>query len=179
MKCEKCDKEIEDNSKFCVHCGEKVKEKNDQTKKKETEDDRIPKGLSDVRNHLEFIGYDVNENQIEDSGIIRFLATHPNRSILIVAYFPSVKFFTFVANYRIKKISSESGKNKLSELINQFNNNSIISTFSVSNDSDTISCASWYPDFYSKKDFSCFIEFFENEVTSKFKLEEFKEFLTE
>lgn len=179
MECENCKKTIPSDSKFCVHCGKKVEKKDT---KKDDKDIEIPKDLSkdlsDVRNHLEFMGYEAGENQIEENGIIRFSAVNANRSNLFITYLPSANALLFSATYNIKDSPTEVKKQKLLDVANQINNNTILSTFTIGTEFNTITGSSWYPsDAYSKKQFSNFLDLFENEIIRTFRLDILQEFI--
>lgn len=175
MECENCKKTIPSDSKFCVHCGEKVEKKDTKKDKEEIE---MPKALSEVRNHLEFMGYEAGENQVEESEIIRFLAINPNRSNLFITFLPSANALLFSATYNIKDSPSETKKQRLLNAANQINNNTILSTFTIGTEYNTITSSSWYPsDAYSKKQFSNFLDLFENEIISILRSDILKEFI--
>jgi len=179
MKCNNCGKKNPDDSKFCVHCGVKVDSiKKVVEEKKPTKKNDIPKTVSEIQNHLEFIGYEIGDNVEEENGTIRFLCVNKSRSNLLITFFPVLDFFIFAANYKIIKATSSDKKITLLNLINTMNNNSAISSFSVGDDFDIFTCATSCPNYYNKKNFSNLIEVFEGEIQNKFQLEDFSEFLT-
>jgi hypothetical protein len=166
MECKKCTKIIAEDSKFCEFCGAKVEQEKKEEKQEQKVDMETPKIISDVRNHIEFMGYELNDSQVDDNGILRFLAIHKNRPNLFISYFSSGNALLITANYTISKVDSEPKKQKLLEVANHINNNlAIISAFSVGADFNIICFSTWYPDVYSKKEFSNFLETFENEIS--------------
>lgn len=172
MECVKCKKSIPEDSKFCEYCGEKVE-------KEEIKVETPPKILSDIMNHLEFMGYEVGETQTEDTGLIRLLATNKNRSNLFITYFPSVDMLTFAAVYTIKQITDEVNKHKFLEAINQLNGTTIVSVLYANPDFNSISGSAWYPGTYSRKEFSNFLDFFEGEINRVLRSDILKEFIFE
>jgi len=166
MECEKCKKIIPNDSKFCVHCGEEIGIEEEKPKKEQQKNQIVPKIISDIRNHIEFMSYELGDNQIEENGVIRFLASNKNHPNLFISYFNSVNALLFVANFSIPKVDSEQKKHRLLEAANRINSElAIISTFSIGTDFNIITFSSWYPDNYSKKDFSNFLEVFQNEIS--------------
>lgn len=177
MNCDKCQKEIDEDSKFCDHCGSKVEESQKENKTKDKEK-ALPQVLADVKNHIEFIGYEVEEVEPEDSGVIRLYARHKSRSNLIISYLPSIEALIFVSNFKYTRVESEIKKNNILKTVNEINNNlAIITSFSVGSDFDTVSISSWYPSDYSKKNFSDFLEIFENEISRLLANEEFQKLI--
>lgn len=177
MECKKCKKTIPSDSKFCVHCGKKVTSEDETVKTANSKSKDLPEIMLEVSNHLEFIGYEIGDNQIEENGVVRFIAKHKNRSNLFVSYLLSASALIFVANYTIKNVESESKKHKFLEAINHLNNLTVLSVFSVGTAFDTITCSSWYPAVYSKKEFSNFLEFFENEIMRMLRSDVLQEFV--
>lgn len=170
MECNNCNKNISEDSKFCVHCGEKVK-------KEVVVKEKIPNNvLTDIKNHLEFVGYEIGKDEIESNGVVRTLVNHISRSNLFISYFPSVNLFIFTANYSVKKVL-EKDKAKFLETINHFNNTSFMVTCYTNDALDVFSTSSWYPNIYFKKDFSNFIDLFENETVAKIRHDDFQKYI--
>jgi hypothetical protein len=176
MECKNCNNTIPSDSKFCVHCGEKVNSEETTEEVKPIKMD-ASKSLEEIRNHLEFIGYEMSEDQKEENRIL-FTATHVNHPNLIISYFHQFPVITIVSVYTIKTMKSEKNKDDLTRILNDLNNASIITYFSTP-DFETIQCASWYPDNYSKKSFSTFLDFFEAEINNKFQNDELKKLCIE
>lgn len=180
MYCENCKKTTPEDSKFCVHCGKEVEV--DNNKKEDTKIkinyQKLPKIVNDIRNHLEFIGYEIRPNQIEENGVNRFLAVHKNRSNLLISYLPGSNVLLFIANFKIPKIETEVRKRKILELANRINGTAaVISTLCIYDDFAGLSFSTWYPDYYSKKDFSNFLEIFQNEINRLCTYKDLQEFV--
>ena len=73
MICRNCSKNIDEDSKFCQFCGEKSE------KAEDTKIEDVDKQFID---HLEFLGYEVEKLEAQNSSQ-RYLAKHKNRSNLI------------------------------------------------------------------------------------------------
>jgi hypothetical protein len=167
MHCKNCKKEIEKESKFCQYCGEEVGK---------IKDIDIPETLVEIRNHLEFIGYELSEN-INDEGIVRVIARHSNHPNLIFTYSSGFDTYTLVSIFTIKKVVAENKKTKLLEALNHFNMNTMITTFGCNDDFDSITCACWHPNIYSRKEFANFLEIFESDINKCFSSELLKDFV--
>jgi DNA-directed RNA polymerase subunit RPC12/RpoP len=171
MKCIHCNKQISDDSVYCEHCGKKIEdEPKQQTKKNDP-----PKIFQDVKNHLEFIGYEFTEPQFEKNGLVQILGKHPSRSNLFISFFPTIGF-TFVATYTLNKPSNETQKNKLLATINELNNQAIITSYGLTKSFDGVQCASWFPLIYKKSAFSQFIELFEDDIRRRLQSDAMKEY---
>jgi len=53
----------------------------------------------------------------------------------------------------------------------------LLSAFMIGNEFNTISAFAWYPDYYSKKQFSIFLDLFEAEIISAIRSDELKPFV--
>lgn len=178
MECNNCKKTIPDDSKFCVFCGEKIEDILEKISENNEEKQVMPKVVKDIRNHLEFMGFELNDNIVEDNDVIRFVAMNKNRPNFIVSYIALANTVLFVSVFTIPKINSETKKNQLLKTANQINNNlSVISAFSISDDFKSINISACYPDEYSKKEFSNFLEYFQNEINRITNFEDLKEFV--
>ncbi len=79
MNCENCNFEVPESSKFCPRCGEKIEIKNT---KKEKIGESI---LSEISNHLGFLGYDTEIVKAEnDKGRDFIIAKHSQRNNIII-----------------------------------------------------------------------------------------------
>lgn len=166
MKCKNCKQEVSSQSRFCEHCGEVI-----------GENKNVPEGVVAIRNHLEFIGYEISENEHLDADALRFTCTHSHKHNLTVTYSPAIEIFLFVSNFTMPS-PKDSQKPKLLKVINQLNQQSIITTFNISDEMDLITCAFTYPNSYSKKVFSKIFDFFAAEVSNKLGSEELQEFIS-
>ena len=119
---------------------------------------------------------ELEENTFEEN-IARFIARHPNHPNLIFSYFSFNDSYSIFSLYTIKPANSEAKKHQLLEAINQINLKTILSTFCVGDAFDSITCATWYPNYYSRKEFSNFLEYFEMEITSKLRLDILEDFV--
>jgi len=169
MKCQNCKKELPDDSKFCEHCGKKIN-------KEEPKKIDSSKSFDEIKNHLEFIGYESDDNIIDDKGIVRFAARHKHRPNLFISDLSNFNVILLVSMFSITPIKKESDQNEFLQLINKINNDTIITTFCVGNNFDNFTCATWYPNTYSKKTFSDLLELFEAEINSKINTEELQKF---
>lgn len=159
MKCSKCNTKNLDGSKFCSRCGESLLEK-----KLFEHQDLYDK----VTTHLEFIGYDIGKPEESDDGKhLRVLTINKNRSNLYIT-FNSSGLMTFVSWYTIDKDKVVKKREEVLIAINKMNQTSLICSFSLSEEGDSITISSWYPGEYSKKLFSDFLEIYEADIKSRF-----------
>jgi|SRR3989344_8254058 len=164
MNCKNCNKNIENDSKFCQFCGEKT-EKSENTKIEYLDKDFI--------GHLEFLGYEV-ENPEEQDASQRYIARHKNRSNLI---FNPVKDtgITFVSVYTLNENKVEKNRETMLETINSLNYQALFCNFSLSSE-NTLICAALYIGKYSKKGFADFLELYEADIQARLKDEKLLKF---
>lgn len=162
MKCVSCDKTISEDSIFCEFCGTKIEEPNKKAAKKTTKE---PENIVMIKNHLEFLGYEVGENYGED-GKFNYFAKHANKSNLFINYIPDFGFL-FTSNWGFEKEKIAKNRGKFLEIVNEMNRTAFLGAYCLTESEDTLNCAAFYPYEYSKKTFSKFIEFFESEIRKK------------
>lgn len=163
MKCNKCHKLIEDDSKFCEHCGEKVEKV--PVPSKHVDKVQASELSTKIINHLEFLGYEVGAISTEN-GVDSFLAKHPDKSNLFIKNIPDfglsvVSFYTMDT----KKITKS--KDKYLEILNTLNSGSLLCTYSNSPE-NTLVISSWLPAHYDKKEFSHFLDAYERDIRRQF-----------
>jgi len=156
MKCPKCSKTIEDDSKFCQFCGETI-EKNENTKIEEVDKELI--------SHLEFLGYEV-EGQDLVGNSQRYTAKHKSRPNLIFNSVPDIGI-SFVSFYFIDPEKVKKNRDEALEIINRMNNKALFTSFSISPDSNNFVCGALYLGKYSKKEFADFLDLFEKDIQSR------------
>lgn len=159
MKCSSCSKTIEEDSKFCEHCGEKVEKKSEQNNSiKETKVTELSEKFID---HLEFLGFQVSALSSENS-VDSFLATHPDKPNLFVKNISDFGL-SVVTFYNMNEKKIIKSKSSFLSILNTVNSNSLLATYSCSTDNKLV-VSSWFPAHYDKKEFSRFIDAFEKDI---------------
>lgn len=159
MKCKKCDKSNPEGSKFCAACGSSLEEK-----KSFEHQDLFDK----VTSHLEYIGYELGKaEEIDEGKHLQILAKNKNRSNLFIT-FNSSGTMTFVSFYMINKEKVAKKRNEVLEAVNKMNLTSLVCSFSLADGNGSLTCSSWYPNEYSKKSFSDFLETYEADIKARF-----------
>lgn len=121
-----------------------------------------------VRNHLEFLGYTLDDKTLphqtkEIDSRKHFLARiSGNRTSFFVTYNANAGF-SFVASY-ITKPSALNYKLNFLELLNKMSLESYLTSFVASKDLKTVLLLAWFPDFYTKSSFASFLEKVENDI---------------
>jgi hypothetical protein len=172
MVCDKCKKQISDDCKFCTYCGTKVEHKKEEGTRSNIKSDNVN---IEVINHLEFLGYEVTENESSGANTNLF-AKHKSRSNLWIQCIPNMGY-SFVANYTINKEKVTKGRDKLLEVLNKVNGKTCwMCSISLNDDNESLMCSAWYPNKYNKSTFSDFIDLYERDINNAFKLQELLEF---
>ena len=167
MKCNNCKQDAPQDSKFCVHCGEKIHQ--------EINNISDSKLITDIKKHLEFIGYEIDDSNSEEKDVVRFFAMHKNHPNLIITHFEQNNILLFVTIFKMPKVENEIKRNKLLEIANYININlATLSTFGINEKFDGIIMSSWYPAKYIKTEFSNFLDDFRNEINRITAYEELK-----
>lgn len=162
MNCSHCNKNIDQDSKFCQFCGEKVV-KAEKPKLEDVEKDAI--------DHLEFMGYEVNKLELTD-GFQRYSAIHKTRPNLIFSALTNGGI-SFVSFYNINDEKVKKKKEDLLEVINRMNNQGYLCAFSISSDLKSFVCSAPYLGKYNKKQFADFIDLFESDIQGRLKAEDY------
>lgn len=182
MHCKKCNMKVSDESVYCEYCGDQLEiQKESPANQNEIRNEKKvikknksePENLLSIKNHLEFLGYDIGEN-VADEGEYRYYSSHPVKSNLIIYYVRDFGFL-FTCNWKFQKNKIASKRTQFLNLINEMNKMAVLGSYCL-NDEETLNCATFYPDIYSKKIFSNFIDSFEREVRKNITMEEIREY---
>ncbi len=182
MFCEKCGKNIAEESVFCEFCGNKIGSKKEEkqeiiaeTPKKidKKEAAILNKTLKQIADHLEFLGYKIEKLEM------------PNDRELIAARHEihnNYLFHEVLAGVTLFQVSLSTGKKKdkkMDEVVNIANKNFLISRFyfDVEDDLVVLRIEAVYMGDYSKEAFARFEEQFKREQSQLIQFEEFKIFL--
>ncbi len=159
MKCKKCNKSNPEGSKFCAFCG------NSLDNKKSFEQQEL---MDKVIEHLEFIGYEVGSPQdIDDGKSMRVVARNKNRSNLTLTFYDN-GMITLFSYYTVNTEKIKKTFDKALEDINKMNLSSLICSFCIPDNKDSIICSSIYSGEYSKKSFSHFLDYYEADIKNGF-----------
>lgn len=187
MFCTNCGKQIPDDSSFCEFCGIKVvaesqmKTEKNSGVKKDTVKEKVH-GISDIKNetlrymasHLEFLGYQIEREEIEQNKEL-ITATHPtNNNFLFFEMSPD--FILFKAGLRVDKKPTQ----EMDAAINLINKALLISRVYYDTDGKSLTVIrveAAYQGKYIKEGFARFHEFFEKDQQLMTQVEEFKAFL--
>ncbi len=164
MRCKNCNKEIDLDSKFCPHCGEKIDN---------IHNEKILNVEKEFLDHLEFLGYEINKHELNEDNLQRYSAIHigskPNLVFNAIADI-GISFCTFynMDNDKIKK----NHKDAL-EIVNRMNNQALFCSFSFTPDLKSFMCSALYLGKYNKKQFADFLNLFEADIQGRFKAEDY------
>lgn len=164
MKCKNCNKNIDEDSKFCPSCGEKV-EKEDKSPKLDVD--------KEVINHLEFLGYEVNKLELNSENTQRYSAIHKGSKPNLVFNAIEDIGISFVTFYNIDEGKVKKNHKEALELINRMNNQALFCSFSISPSLDSFVCAALYLGKYSKKQFADFLDLYEADIQNRLKAEDY------
>jgi hypothetical protein len=156
MKCKICSKSISEESQFCEHCGAKQSTIGLRDEYS---------SINEIFNHLEFLGYEVHEQENTENKF-QALAKHKTKSNILFTFSPNIGF-SFVSYFNLDQGKVKKKLDELFTRINTMNNKSILIAFSIVPALDSIVCGSWYPSEYSKKTFSEFIELYEIDIKAR------------
>ncbi len=158
MKCKECKKTNPEGSKFCAFCGANLIEEAVF---------KYQDLFNKVTEHLEFIGYEIGKlEKGEDGSYLRVLATHNNRSNLLISFTDKGTMY-FVSFYRINKDKVNKKILEALTVINKMNNTGSVCSYSFPEGNNNLVCSSWYPGEYSKKCFSDFLELYEADIQGR------------
>lgn len=182
MFCEKCGKNIAEESVFCEFCGNKIGIKKEgkqeitaETPKKIDKKDAtiLNKILKQIADHLEFLGYKIEKLEMSN-----------NREIIAARHeiHNNYLFHEVLAGVTLFQVSLTTSKKKdknMDEVVNIANKNFLISRFyfDVEDDLVVLRIEAVYMGDYSKESFARFEEQFEKEQSQLIQFEEFKIFL--
>lgn len=163
MKCNKCHKLIEDDSKFCEHCGAKIEKTT--VSAKHADKVEVSELSTKIIDHLEFLGFEVGAISSE-KGVDSFLAKHPDKSNLFIKNIPDFGL-SIVSFYTLDEKKIAKSKDKYLEILNTLNSGSLLCTYSCSPE-NTLVISSWLPAHYDKKEFSHFLDAYEGDIRRQF-----------
>lgn len=177
MFCEKCGKNIPDNSIFCEFCGNKIMQEEIVTEKIV----KAPKeniknlkviqneNLKQITNHLEFLGYEVRKLDMEGDREFIFAKHAKNNNVIFWEMFPN--FVMFKVSLTTEKKPSE----KIDAFINNANKNLEISKlyYDIDDAILTLRFEAIYVGAYVKETFGQFHELFENDQKRVCSLDDF------
>ena len=173
-KCPFCAEDIPNNAKFCKYCEEIVLESSEQITKQNTIQPEIEiwEILGKIKDHLEFIGYDCNVISSDEKMDI-ILCKNASKSNLSISYNKAMNISFLKAMYTMSETNLVKFDKDYYEIFNKINTNTATTKRYSSVDEETIiinieSIFNWY----EKKTFGAFVDFFESEVLNYIK--EFK-----
>lgn len=175
MFCEKCGKNIADDSIFCEFCGHKNKEEKSTPHKKEEK--KKVSGLTSIENetlkqmanHLNFLGYEI-EKLNSESKMELVVARHTKENnILFWQIYPNFILF------RTGLKTSKSPSSEIDDFINKINKILEITKvyYEMIDDELTIQFETIFNGKYGKEIFGQFIDFFKNDQLKMCSVEEF------
>lgn len=162
MNCKNCNKNIEEDSKFCQFCGEKIKIA-EEPKAEDVEDEVI--------NHLEFLGYEIKKLDI-NGGSQQYSAIHKSRPNLFFNSISNIGI-SFVSFYSVDDEKIKKQRDVVLEVINRMNNQALFCSFSLTPDSKNFVCGALYQGKYNKKQLADFMDIFENDIQARLKAEDY------
>lgn len=167
MFCEKCGKNIPDNSVFCEFCGSKVMQEEIASEKAAEVLEKNPKSpkpiqnenLKQMANHLEFLGYQIEK--LDTEGDREFIAARHSKDNNIVFWEMIPAFAMFKVSLTTKKKSSA----KIDAFINNANKSLEISKlyYDIDDNVLTLRFEAVYVGKYVKETFGQFHKIFEND----------------
>jgi len=177
MFCEKCGKNIPDNSIFCEFCGNKIMQEEIVTEKivKSSEGNNKNlkviqnENLKQITNHLEFLGYEVRKLDIEGEREFIFAKHAKNNNVIFWEMFPNFVMF------KVSLTTEKKASSKIDAFINNANKNLEISKFYYDIDDNilTLRFEATYVGVYVKETFGQFHELFENDQKRACSLDDF------
>ena len=168
-KCEKCSNELDGDAKFCGKCGNKVEEKV-LKEPQETKGDIGNETISNIKNHLEFLGYKAEYRKGENGDLDMLVSTHPSKANLVASFTKESSLTSFATTWTgLKEIKSV----EQYKLLNKLTANSNLAQVVITDNAD-LRLYGLYIGHYDKKIFSTFIETFLDDNTRVLSNEEFK-----
>jgi len=164
MKCKYCNKNIDEDSKFCPSCGEKI-EKEEKTSVIDVD--------KEVVDHLEFLGYEVKKIELNSGNIQRYSAIHKGSKPNLVFNTIEDIGLSFVTFYGIDEDKVKKNHVEALEMINRMNNQAIFCSFSVAQNLNSLVCAAVYLGKYSKKQFADFLDLYEADIQGRLNAENY------
>jgi uncharacterized membrane protein YvbJ len=175
MFCEKCGKNIADDSIFCEFCGHKNKEEKSTPHKKEEK--KKVGGLTSIENetlkqmasHLEFFGYEIEKLNSESKMEIVAARHTKENNIVLWQIYPSFILF------RTGLKTSKSPSSEIDDFINKINKILEITKvyYEMIDNELTIQFEAIFNGKYDKEIFGQFIDFFKNDQVKMCSVEEF------
>lgn len=168
-KCDKCLSELDGDAKFCGKCGNKVEEKiiKESQEAKEDIENNI---ISNIKNHLEFLGYKVEYKKGEKDGVDMLVSTHPSKANLLASFDKESSMTSFATTWTgLKEVKSV----EQYKLLNKLTANSNLAQVVITDNSD-LRLYGLYIGHYDKNIFATFIETFLNDNTRVLSNEDFK-----
>ncbi len=120
------------------------------------------KSLPKVIEHLEFLGYEVEQTPSEGNPH-QFIARHASRPYLLVNPIRNVGL-SVVSLYTLNAEKVNKNRLKALEIINKASYNAVICAFSIPENAVNFACATTYVGEYNKKQFADFLELFEGDI---------------
>lgn len=156
MNCKKCENNLDDDSKFCTKCGEKV-QREIQEKKKGIQGKNMlkeNKDINDIKNHIEFLGYSTEFNESEKDRVI-LIGKHADKPNLICTSNKEGVIFLTSSWTGLKEINSI----EQYKLLNKLHTNANFSQFVIA-DNGNLNIHSAFIGEYDKKRFGQFLDMF-------------------
>lgn len=164
MKCKECDKNIEEDSKFCPFCGNKI-EVDDKSPFLEVE--------KEILDHLEFLGYEINKPDANEGDLQYFSAIHKGSKPNLILNNLTEIGTTFVTFYNLDEEKVKKNRKEILEIINRMNNQAFFCSFSITPASNKFVCSALYLGKYNKKQFADFLDLFELDLQKRLKEESY------
>jgi hypothetical protein len=173
MNCKKCKNNLDNDSKFCTKCGEKVQHEIKESKKTEEKiKTKENKDINGIKNHIEFLGYSTEFDESEKDRIT-LIGRHSDKPNLICSSSKDGIIFLTSSWTGLKEINSI----EQYKVLNKLHTNSTFSQFVIKDDGG-LNIHSTYLGEYDKKRFGQFLDIFLIDINRALNDESFIKLIT-